>query len=48
MSGEDRDDVSSKIDSILATIENKPKSTSWKMRARIGEKKKWYRTVEQL
>jgi hypothetical protein len=29
-------------------IENGPKSTSWKVRARTGTKKKWYQDVEEV
>jgi hypothetical protein len=46
LSDEDRRDVEEKIKKILEIIEKKPKSIQWKMRAKIGIKKKWYRTVE--
>jgi hypothetical protein len=29
-------------------IEAAPKSLKWKARARIGEKMKWYKSVEEL
>jgi len=32
----------------LARIEEEPKSTGWKMRARVGTKKKWYTDVDAL
>jgi hypothetical protein len=48
LSKEDRIDVSSKIDSLLSRVDIEPKTTGWKMRAKIGEKKKWYRDVEEL
>lgn len=44
---EDRKDVASKIDEILKMIEAKPKSLRWKMRAKIGTRKKWYEEVEE-
>ena len=44
---EDRVDVGAKIDSLLKYIESEPKSTGWKMRARIGTKRKWYNDVEE-
>ena len=44
----DRSDVSSKIDRLLAYIENEPKSFGWKMRARVGPSKKWYTEVEEI
>jgi len=46
LSDEDKDNVDKKIVRILEAIDDAPKSTSWKMRARIGTKKKWYRTVD--
>jgi len=48
LSGEDKTDVEHKIDTLLERVEKKPKSLRWKMRARIGAKKKWYRDVEEL
>jgi hypothetical protein len=48
LSNDDKSDVNSKIITILNTIEKKPKNMKWKMRARIGEKKKWYEEVEEL
>jgi len=41
----DRKDVAAKIDKILDSIEKEPKSFKWKMRAKIGTKKKWYNEV---
>ena len=48
LSEEDKTDVKHRIDTLLERIEKKPKSLGWKMRARIGAKKKWYRDVEEL
>ncbi|MGC8773540.1 MAG: hypothetical protein ACP5RJ_08815, partial [Conexivisphaera sp.] len=45
LSKEDIDDVVSKVDMILDAIERKPKTTGWKLRAKVGEKVKWYREV---
>jgi hypothetical protein len=45
---EDRDDVALKIDKILELVEAKPKSLSWKIRARSGTKMKWYNDVEEI
>ncbi|HKM77871.1 MAG TPA: hypothetical protein VJZ03_02245, partial [Candidatus Bathyarchaeia archaeon] len=46
LSDEDKEIVDKKIVRILEIIDSTPKSTSWKMRAKIGTKKKWYRTVD--
>ncbi len=44
----DKKDIISKIELLLKIIDDKPKSFSWKMRGRIGDKRKWYRDVEEF
>jgi hypothetical protein len=44
---EDRDIVRKRLETLRSRIENAPKSMSWKMRARIGEKKQWYELPER-
>jgi hypothetical protein len=46
--GSDRESVAGAIKSLREAIDTKDKSFVWKMRAKIGEKKKWYREVEEL
>jgi len=48
LSEEDRKDIDTKMVALMKRIEEEPKSRGWKMRARIGEKKKWYRDVDEL
>jgi len=48
LSEEDRKDVSSKITNLCARIDEKPKTMGWKIRSQIGEKKKWYRDVDEI
>jgi hypothetical protein len=48
LSAEDRDDITTKIGKLLKLIEDEPKSFSWKMRAKVGPKSKWYREVEEV
>ena len=48
LTDEDREDVAGKIDAMLDEIERHPKTLKWKMRARIGTKKKWYKEVEEV
>jgi hypothetical protein len=48
LTDEHRKDVNTKLDALLARIEEEPKSTGWKMRARVGTKKKWYTDVDAL
>jgi hypothetical protein len=44
----DRQDIKSKIEKLLKTIEGEPKSLKWKMRSKIGTSKRWYTEVEEL
>ena len=39
--------VMNRVNSIIARIEEEPKSMKWKMRAAIGTKKPWYNEVEE-
>lgn len=39
---QDRNLVTTRIARLLSMMESRPKSLSWKMRARIGEKARWY------
>lgn len=45
---EDISDVGTKIDGLLEAVEREPKSMGWRMRAKIGTKKKWYEEVEEV
>lgn len=42
---EDKQIISQRIEKILRYIEEYPKSLAWKMRSKIGPKKKWYEDV---
>jgi hypothetical protein len=44
----DRAVISKRLDALIAAIEEHPKSLRWKMRARVGTKKKWYEEVEEV
>jgi hypothetical protein len=48
LSMDDRNDVDSKITALRARIDAEPKTTGWKIRAQIGEKRKWYKDVDEL
>ena len=45
LSEQDKTIISERIDSLLQKIEEQPKSSSWKMRAKVGPRKKWYKDV---
>jgi hypothetical protein len=48
LSAEDRKVVSERIHELERRIEAEPKTLRWKARARIGERVKWYKDVEEL
>ena len=43
----DREEITAKTEALLERIEKEPKTFAWKMRAKIGTKKKWYNPVER-
>jgi hypothetical protein len=47
ISSEDRREIADKVEALLKAINDAPKSFGWKMRARIGVKKRWYNPVER-
>ena len=44
----DRQRIADRIGSVLDRIEAEPKSRGWKLRARIGERKRWYELPEEV
>lgn len=48
LSEEDKIDVNSKISALRARIDSEPKTRGWKIRSQIGERRKWYRDVDEL
>jgi hypothetical protein len=40
--------VVEQVDAVLSRIEAEPKTLAWKIRARVGDRKKWYRDVGEL
>jgi hypothetical protein len=44
----DREKVTCAISGLREAIDERPKSVAWRMRAKIGDKKKWYREVEEV
>jgi hypothetical protein len=44
----DRGQISDRIGSVLERIEAEPKSRGWKLRAKIGERKRWYELPEEV
>jgi hypothetical protein len=48
LSDQEKGRVTQQVDGALARIEAKPKSFGWKLRAKVGDRKKWYREVGEL
>lgn len=44
---EEKEKIKAKLDKIKETIEKTPKTTKWKLRAKIGEHMPWRRKVEE-
>jgi hypothetical protein len=44
----DRDRIHSRFDELLGRIEDEPKSRGWKLRARVGDRKRWYELPEEV
>ena len=48
LSADDQARVVSQVEICLARIEQEPKSRGWKLRARVGDRVKWYKDVDQV
>jgi hypothetical protein len=40
--------VAERLSAVLRRIEEEPKSRGWKLRAKIGERKRWYELPEEV
>lgn len=46
--GPEKARVAAQVQAVLDRLEAEPKSLAWKIRARVGDRKKWYRDVGEL
>jgi hypothetical protein len=46
--GAERERITARFDELLSRIEAEPKSRGWKLRAKIGERKRWYELPEEV
>ena len=44
----DRPTLDERLDALLGRIEEEPKSRAWRMRAKIGDRKRWYDLPEEV
>jgi hypothetical protein len=48
LKGEHKTQVREQVQAALAHIEAAPKSLAWRLRARVGERVKWYKDVDEV
>jgi len=48
LSAADKATVTQKVDAVLARLEAEPKPLAWKLRARVGDRIKWYKDVDEV
>ena len=48
LTGEQKAHVSAQVDAALARIESEPKPLPWRLRARVGDRVKWYKDVDEV
>ena len=44
----ERREIATRIAAVAERVEREPKSRGWRLRARIGERKRWYETPEEV
>jgi hypothetical protein len=45
---EQKSNVESQVNDAMARIEKEPKSLAWRLRARVGDRVKWYKDVDEV
>ena len=45
---ESKERITERVKELLARIEEEPKTFGWKMRAKIGDRKRWYDLPEEV
>ena len=48
LTSEQKSRVESQVNEALARIEKEPKSLAWRLRARVGDRVKWYKDVDEV
>jgi hypothetical protein len=48
LSEEQKRHVAAQVDAALARIEKEPKNMAWRLRARVGDRVKWYKDVDEV
>ena len=48
LTAEQKQHIVAQVDTTVARIESQPKSLAWRLRARVGDRVKWYRDVDEV
>jgi hypothetical protein len=48
LTAEEREKLLGRIDALAERIEREPKTRGWKLRAKVGERKRWYELPEEV
>jgi hypothetical protein len=48
LSNEQKEKIANQVDIALVRIDKEPKSLAWRLRARVGDRVKWYRDVDEV
>ncbi len=48
LTADQKEKVAEQVKSALSHIEREPKSLAWRLRARVGDRVKWYRDVDEV
>jgi hypothetical protein len=48
LTAEQKEEINSQVKTALARIEQEPKSLAWRLRARVGDRVKWYKDVDDV
>jgi hypothetical protein len=48
LTDEQKSRVGAQVDAILKRIDTEPKNMAWRLRARVGDRVKWYKEVDEV
>jgi hypothetical protein len=48
LSGKQKEQISQQITTLLTRLEQEPKPVTWRLRARVGDRLKWYKEVDEV
>ena len=48
LGAQEKDRLGAQVDTALERIDQEPKTVSWKIRSKIGDRVKWYQEVDEV